>query len=79
MGGGGHDFSLPGGGGGTETFCCCFGDYVLVLFLEENYPNVSDVFWPDKASAHYARATCSLLDNHGVNYVPKDLNPTAVP
>ena len=52
---------------------------VLVPFLEENYPNGDYVFWPDKASSHYARATCSFLDNHGVNYVPKDLNPTEVP
>ena len=52
---------------------------VLVPFLEENYPNGDYVFWPDKASSHYARATCSFLDNHGVNYVPKDLNPAEVP
>ena len=52
---------------------------VLVPFLQEKYPNGGYIFWPDKASSHYARATCSFLDGRGVNYVPKDVNPTEVP
>ena len=52
---------------------------ILVPFLQEKYPNGGYVFWPDKASSHYARATLTFLDGHGVNYVAKDLNPTEVP
>ena len=39
------------------------------------------VFWPDKASSHYAcaRQTTTYLNNKNINCVPKELNPTEVP
>ena len=37
------------------------------------------IFRPDKASSYYSRAATTFMDNHNINYVPKDLNPTAVP
>ena len=56
----------------------CFNP-VLVPFLEENYLIGGYVFWPDKASFNYnTRVTCSFLESHMVNYVPKELNTTEV-
>jgi len=51
----------------------------LVPFLQEKYPNGDYVFWPDKASSHYSAKTISFLESKGVNFVPKDINPTEVP
>ena len=41
----------------------------LVPFLREKYPNGGYVFWPDKASSHYAATTRTFIDIKGVSYV----------
>lgn len=51
----------------------------LLRFLNTHYPNGGYIFWPDKASAHYARLTTNFLDDNNVNYVKKEDNPTEVP
>ena len=37
------------------------------------------IFWPDKASAHYARISTDFLDNNYVRYVKNSDNSTEVP
>lgn len=49
----------------------------LLPFLEEKYPDHDMIFWPDLASAHYARETLSLLREEGVPVVPREENPPA--
>lgn len=49
----------------------------LIPFYKEH--TVSAIFWPDLASAHYARSTLTLLDENNINYVAKEENPPNVP
>ena len=51
----------------------------LVPFLNTHYPHGGYIFWPDKASAHYARISTDFLDTNNVCYVKKADNPTEVP
>ena len=51
----------------------------LVPFLNDHYPHGGYIFWPDKASAHYARISTDFLDNNNVRYVKKANNLTKVP
>ena len=51
----------------------------MITFINEKCPSGGYVFWPDKASAHYARLTTTVLDSHGINYMKKDDNLTEVP
>ena len=51
----------------------------LIPYLNTHYPQGGYIFWPDKASAHYARITTDYLDANGINYVSKEDNPTEVP
>lgn len=51
----------------------------LLPFLEEKYPGGDAVFWPDKASAHYARPVVQYLLDMGVEIVEKEDNPTNLP
>jgi transposase len=37
------------------------------------------LFWPDLATAHYARQTQDKLCELGVNFIPKPFNPPNVP
>ena len=37
------------------------------------------VFWPDLASCHYSRSVIEWYQQNGVNFVPKNMNPTNVP
>ena len=37
------------------------------------------VFWPDKATTHYAKNTQELLINSGVDFVEKNIYPTNLP
>ena len=65
----------------ASTFSChySFLEPHLIPFLNTHYPNGGYIFWPDKASAHYARVSTAFLDNNSVNYVEKADNPTEVP
>ena len=51
----------------------------LVPFLHKNYANGGYVFWPEKASSHYSLKATTFLNNKGINFVPKEINPTEVP
>ena len=50
----------------------------LLPFLHKYHPDFEYVFWPDLASAHYAKATVAWMDEN-INFVPKNLNPPNVP
>ncbi|CAH1110428.1 unnamed protein product [Psylliodes chrysocephalus] len=47
----------------------------LVNCMREHHSNDNIMFWPDLASAHYARATCEWLKAQNMPFVPKQNNP----
>lgn len=51
----------------------------LIPFINKAYPNGDAIFWPDKASAHYADVVMDHLQSVGVKVVKKDDNPTNLP
>jgi transposase len=51
----------------------------LIPFMEKNNLLHSGVFWPDKASAHYAVPVQRYLLSKQVRCIPKSANPTNVP
>ena len=51
----------------------------LLPFINTHYSEGGYVFWPDKASAHYATSTLNFLRDSGVNFVAKEDNPTETP
>lgn len=51
----------------------------LVPFIETNTSWDQVILWPDKASAHYAKATLADLQNLQIRVVPRNDNPTCVP
>jgi transposase len=52
---------------------------VLHKFIQKHNKNEKIVFWPDLASAHYAKDTLVRLEELKVEYVPKEENPPNVP
>ena len=52
---------------------------ILVPFIREKYPENDYVFWPDKASSHYAKSVTSFLQAEHINFVMKKDNPTNLP
>jgi hypothetical protein len=50
----------------------------LIPYIQYNYDN-NYVFWPDKASSHYANQVVNHLREEGVNFVEKEDNPANVP
>jgi hypothetical protein len=52
---------------------------ILVPFVRENYRHGRYVFWPDLASAHYAKKVQEYLKEEGIPYVAKVDNPANVP
>lgn len=52
---------------------------ILIPFLRKHHSNGEYVFWPDKASSHYANKTLMFLESRNIPYVPKDRNPTNLP
>ena len=51
----------------------------LVDFINKYHSNDNYVFWPDLASAHYAKLTLKAYEDMNVKYLPKDVNPPNVP
>lgn len=51
----------------------------LIPFINAHHSDNNYLFWPDKASSHYAKKTIELLKNEKINFVPKHKNPTNVP
>ena len=49
---------------------------ILLPFLKEHHADGKYVFWPDKASSHYAKKTQEYLEQKKIPYVPKERNPT---
>ena len=52
---------------------------ILIPFLQKHHADGQYVFWPDKASSHYAKKTQSFLNTHLIPFVPKNHNPTNLP
>jgi hypothetical protein len=51
----------------------------LLPFINNKHDINNCLFWPDKASAHYARDTQNFLHENNIPFVPKELNPTNLP
>jgi hypothetical protein len=51
----------------------------LIPFINRYHVGDSVLFWPDLASAHYAREVQAFLTDHGVSYVKRGQNPPNVP
>ena len=51
----------------------------LVPFIEKHHSDGKYLFWPDLASAHYAKTVISYFNEKRVNYVTKCDNPPNVP
>jgi hypothetical protein len=56
----------------------CLAKYLLP-FINKHHKNDDYIFWPDKASSHYAKKTVEYLESKNVPFVPKDRNPTNLP
>ncbi|XP_047996380.1 uncharacterized protein LOC125234214 [Leguminivora glycinivorella] len=54
----------------------CIKKRILPLYRRHALP---PIFWPDLASAHYAKATLNLLDAENVSYIAKIMNPPNCP
>lgn len=52
---------------------------VLLPFLHTHHADGDYIFWPDKASSHYAKSTIDFLKRENVSFVPKERNPTNLP
>ena len=50
----------------------------LIPYIRANYDN-DYVFWPDKASSHYANDVINHLRQEGIHFVAKEDNPANVP
>ena len=51
----------------------------LKPFLDTHHMDGNYLFWPDLASCHYAKETIAVLEELGINYVSKDMNPPNCP
>lgn len=52
---------------------------ILVPFIEKHHNDGNYVFWPDKASSHYAKKTIQFLNDAKIPFVPEERNPTNFP
>ena len=51
----------------------------LLPFIREKHSDNNYLFWPDKASSHYAKSVINHLTEQNIKFVPKVRNPTNVP
>lgn len=51
----------------------------LIPFIKKHHNDNQYLFWPDKASSHYAKLVTDYLDARNINYVSKDRNPPNLP
>jgi hypothetical protein len=56
----------------------CLDPYLLP-FIKKYHRNDQYVFWPDQASAHYAKEVKDWLNSKNIEFVPKYLNPANAP
>lgn len=52
---------------------------ILIPFVQKHHADDAYVFWPDKASSHYAKKTIEFLETKNIQFVPKERNPTNLP
>ena len=48
-------------------------------FIQEHHSKDNFVFWPDLASAHYAKSVLDYLSANNIQIVPKKDNPPNLP
>jgi transposase len=51
----------------------------LIPFIRQHHSDDKYIFWPDKASSHYANIVIDHLKTENINYVPKLENPSNLP
>lgn len=51
----------------------------LIPYIHSNYTEGEYVFWPDQASAHYAKIVIDYLKAENIEFVDKHLNAACVP
>lgn len=51
----------------------------LIPYIHSNYAEGSYVFWPDQATAHYAKTVLEHLNTENIEFVQKTDNPANVP
>jgi hypothetical protein len=54
-------------------------DPFLIPFINKYHKDDIYVFWPDQASAHYAKEVQDYLNTKEVPFVPKSINPSNMP
>lgn len=69
-------FFTKGRIGGENYRKECIQKRILPLY---NKHDVSPIFWPDLASAHYAKETVDLIKAKNIDYIEKDRNPPNCP
>ena len=52
---------------------------ILIPFIRQHHSNSNYLFWPDKASAHYALSVTNFLREKNIPFVEYNENPTNVP
>ena len=62
----------------TNTYLQCL-KRGLIPFIKKYHPLGERLFWPDKASSHYAKPVLDFLKAENIPVVSKDNNPTNVP
>lgn len=51
----------------------------LYKFIKTHHSEDNYVFWPDLASAHYAKTVVAWYNENNINFVPKMINPANLP
>lgn len=51
----------------------------LLPFIQQHHQDNNFVFWPDQASAHYAKIVLEWLDDNNIEVVEKRYNPPNLP
>lgn len=62
----------------SSVYIKCLKKYLLP-FIQQYHNDNNFIFWPDKASAHYAGDTQKFLRANNIPFVPKERNPTDLP
>jgi hypothetical protein len=72
-------FNVGGNAVNCDTYVEKCLTKALVPFLRAHHADGNYVFWPDKASSHYAKKSTDFLSARGIRFVPKSMNPTNLP
>lgn len=51
----------------------------LIPFYKKMSERGKPIFWPDLASSHYAHSVLDFMEENGIRYVEKEINPPALP